>query len=46
VVVDLPAAEQLYERHVALIRPDHHIAWRGDSIEDAAAVASIVSGHA
>ena len=32
-VVDLPAecAGDLYRHKLALIRPDQHIAWRGDS---------------
>jgi hypothetical protein len=32
-VVDLPAecAGDLYQHKLALIRPDQHIAWRGDS---------------
>jgi 2-polyprenyl-6-methoxyphenol hydroxylase-like FAD-dependent oxidoreductase len=27
-------ARRLYERDLVLIRPDHHVAWRGDSIPD------------
>jgi hypothetical protein len=32
-VVDamLPAARALYGRDLALIRPDQHVAWRGDT---------------
>lgn len=32
--VDLPEARELYGRGLALIRPDHYIAWRGDSLPD------------
>jgi hypothetical protein len=36
----------LYERDLALIRPDHHVAWRGDVVpEDAGALLARVTGH-
>jgi hypothetical protein len=28
--IDLPEARALYERNLVLVRPDQHIAWRGD----------------
>lgn len=36
-VVDLPRqpAAELYEKKLILVRPDHHIAWRGDRIDTA-----------
>ena len=37
----------LYEARYALIRPDQHVAWRGDTLpEDAAALLDLVTGHA
>jgi hypothetical protein len=27
-----PEARELYERELALIRPDQHVAWRGDRL--------------
>ncbi|APD11267.1 hypothetical protein UC34_12265 [Pandoraea vervacti] len=32
--VDLPALKPLYERRYVLIRPDLHVAWRGDALDD------------
>lgn len=46
-VVDVRDAHtrRLYERDLVLIRPDHHVAWRGDhSPTDAAAVIDKVRG--
>jgi len=46
-ILDLPdaAARELYGSDLALIRPDQHIAWRGDSSPaDAGAVLSRVTG--
>ncbi len=34
VVVRDPNARQLYERNLVLIRPDQHVAWRGDQVPD------------
>jgi hypothetical protein len=31
---DVPEARELYERDYALIRPDQHVAWRGDAVPD------------
>jgi hypothetical protein len=40
-----PAARQLYERDLVLARPDHHVAWRGDTVpEDALALIDRVRG--
>jgi 2-polyprenyl-6-methoxyphenol hydroxylase-like FAD-dependent oxidoreductase len=46
-VVDIrdPHARKLYERDLVLIRPDHHVAWRGDAAPaDAYAVIDRVRG--
>ncbi|XP_070574666.1 uncharacterized protein [Ptychodera flava] len=49
-----PEVKRLYEKNMTLIRPDHHIAWRGDAIpeltnhsksEAAAVVMKVVTGH-
>jgi hypothetical protein len=32
--VALPEGQKLYGRALALIRPDHYIAWRGDRLPD------------
>jgi 2-polyprenyl-6-methoxyphenol hydroxylase-like FAD-dependent oxidoreductase len=41
----LPEARDLYERDFALIRPDQHVAWRGDRIpDDARALLMRVAG--
>ncbi|HVV92612.1 MAG TPA: FAD-dependent monooxygenase [Hyphomicrobiales bacterium] len=34
VVVDHPEGRGLYERRLALVRPDQHVAWRGDALPD------------
>jgi 2-polyprenyl-6-methoxyphenol hydroxylase-like FAD-dependent oxidoreductase len=45
--VALPAARPLYGRALALIRPDQHIAWRGDTLPaDPAQVLKTATGHA
>jgi hypothetical protein len=36
----------LYERRLVLVRPDGHVAWRGDSCSDARKVIAIVRGDA
>ena len=48
-VLDLPGAEprELYGRDLVLVRPDHHIAWRGDALPaDAAGLVDRVLGFA
>jgi hypothetical protein len=45
--VDDPDIAHLYERKLVLVRPDGHVAWRGDTLPaDAAAVADVVRGAA
>jgi 2-polyprenyl-6-methoxyphenol hydroxylase-like FAD-dependent oxidoreductase len=47
-VLDVPVAEarDLYGRDLALVRPDHYLAWRGDAApEDAGALFARVCGH-
>jgi 2-polyprenyl-6-methoxyphenol hydroxylase-like FAD-dependent oxidoreductase len=44
--VDEPDARDLYARDLALIRPDHHVAWRGNALPvDCAALIDRVTGH-
>jgi len=48
-VLDIASREAraLYECNLALVRPDHHVAWRGDAApEDADSLIARVSGHA
>jgi 2-polyprenyl-6-methoxyphenol hydroxylase-like FAD-dependent oxidoreductase len=41
-----PALRDLYERNLILLRPDLHVAWRGDSVPDSTdQVVSVVTGH-
>ncbi|MEO0369176.1 MAG: FAD-dependent monooxygenase [Pseudomonadota bacterium] len=35
-------AAQLYQKNLVLLRPDHHVAWRGDAMPDKEAVAEIL----
>jgi hypothetical protein len=45
VTVHEPAAASLYERKLVLVRPDGHVAWRGDEMPgDAGAVIDRVRG--
>ncbi len=45
--VELDAGRDLYERDLALVRPDHHVAWRGNRLpEDSAALIARVTGGA
>lgn len=40
-------ARDLYARDLALVRPDHHVAWRGNALpEDAGELLARVAGHA
>jgi 2-polyprenyl-6-methoxyphenol hydroxylase-like FAD-dependent oxidoreductase len=48
VLLDIPdaAARQVYERDLLLLRPDMHVAWRGNAPPaDAAALAALATGH-
>ena len=47
-VVDVVTEEarELYQADLALIRPDQIVAWRGNSVVDAARVLRQASGHA
>lgn len=43
--IDLSEARDLYERDLVLIRPDQHVAWRGNELpDDCAALIAQVSG--
>ncbi|RZT39203.1 FAD-dependent monooxygenase [Cupriavidus agavae] len=44
--VDDPEVRALYGAPAVLIRPDHHIAWRGEAGADAAAVLAVATGGA
>lgn len=45
-VGDLPAANDVYEKPYVLVRPDLHVAWRGDAPpRDPSALARTVTGH-
>jgi hypothetical protein len=44
--IDEPEARDLYEANMALIRPDHHVAWRGNKLpEDVDKLLDTVVGH-
>lgn len=43
---NLPVLGDLYGTRYALIRPDQHVGWRGNSVTDAGAILEIVSGWA
>jgi hypothetical protein len=43
--VDAPEAQQLYARKLVLVRPDQHVAWRGDCVPaDAQSLIDLVRG--
>ncbi len=42
--IDDPAIAQLYARHLVLVRPDGHVAWRGDHAGNAVDIVEIVRG--
>jgi 2-polyprenyl-6-methoxyphenol hydroxylase-like FAD-dependent oxidoreductase len=42
--ITLPEARGLYEGDLALIRPDQHVAWRGDELPDADELLTQVTG--
>ena len=39
-----PAIAALYERRLVLVRPDGHVAWRGEAVGDAERIADVVRG--
>jgi hypothetical protein len=44
VVEGSPDAARLYGRRLVLVRPDGHVAWRGDEAEDPEAIIDRVRG--
>jgi len=42
--LDEPQVAALYERALVLVRPDGHVAWRGNSLDNPQRIADIVSG--
>lgn len=44
VAIDEPAATGIYGRDMLLVRPDHHIAWRGAQTNDADKILATVTG--
>jgi 2-polyprenyl-6-methoxyphenol hydroxylase-like FAD-dependent oxidoreductase len=42
--VPMPEAHELYETDLALIRPDQHVAWRGDELPDVDELLTRVTG--
>jgi hypothetical protein len=42
--IDEPALEPIYGCDMLLVRPDHHIAWRGSSIVDADRILTVATG--
>jgi hypothetical protein len=45
VTIEMPQARELYGRDLTLIRPDQHVAWRGDALpSDPAELLARVTG--
>lgn len=44
--ISVPAIANLYERSLVLVRPDGHVAWRGDDIQEADSIVQVVRGAA
>jgi hypothetical protein len=44
--VDSPEAQPLYAANCVLIRPDHHVAWRGDARADPEPLLAMVCARA
>jgi hypothetical protein len=48
VAIDDEKAANLYEKRLVMLRPDHHVAWRGDTLPDEAGIHKIIDtvrGH-
>lgn len=48
VAIDDKKTANLYEKKLVLLRPDHHVAWRGDTLPDEAGIHKIIDtirGH-
>ena len=43
--IDDASARELYGADYVLVRPDQHVAWRGNTIDDPAELADIVWGR-
>jgi 2-polyprenyl-6-methoxyphenol hydroxylase-like FAD-dependent oxidoreductase len=43
--VEHPQARDFYEASLVLVRPDQHVAWRGERIEDPNGLLAVVTGH-
>jgi hypothetical protein len=46
VTVTDPDICNLYERRLVLVRPDGHVAWRGDNVTDALQIIDTIRGSA
>jgi hypothetical protein len=47
-VVDLsslPRLRRIYSADLVLVRPDQHVAWRGEQVDDAEGLLAEVTGH-
>lgn len=42
-IIDEALVERLWERKMVLVRPDHHVAWRGDSLSSPAVAHDILA---
>ncbi len=42
--IDEPAVTSAYERRLVLVRPDGHVAWRGDDLGDARLIINTICG--
>jgi 2-polyprenyl-6-methoxyphenol hydroxylase-like FAD-dependent oxidoreductase len=43
--ISAPGARMIYERDLILVRPDMHVAWRGDAVDDPIGLARRASGQ-
>jgi hypothetical protein len=44
-MIDEPAIAAFYERSFVLVRPDGHVAWRGEDTKEAGAILDRVRGY-